>query len=145
MDTGISWAKRLSEVSRESPLTVYSSLMMSLHQEWQFVYCATPGVVPLYEPLEASLRDGFLLVLLGTRIENATGYLCKCITWGVKGVGIGIPDPTQTSPENFDTSDHCYDVLTASMISGEELDTRKHENQVREGRNAVQERRVHRE
>ena len=48
----------------------------------------------------------------------------------MKREGIGIPYPTQTAPANFDTSEHCCEVLTEYMINGEALYLRSHTNQV---------------
>ena len=69
-------------------------------------------------------------------IEEVTDSLRKQITWGVKRAGIGIPDPTQTAPANFETPEHCCEVLTASLLNGEALDLRAHATQVKEGRDA---------
>ena len=55
------------------------------------------------------------------------------IKWGVKRVGIGISEFTQTAPDNFETSYNCYEVLTDSLLNGEALYIRAHTNQVREG------------
>ena len=60
----------------------------------------------------------------------------------MKRAGIGIPDPTQTILANFETSENCCEVLTASLLNGEALDLREHATQVREGRKAGRGRRV---
>ena len=57
----------------------------------------------------------------------------------MKRVGIGIPDPTQTSSATFDTSEHFCDVFTASLINGEALNIRAHAPQVDYGREVGQE------
>ena len=58
---------------------------------------------------------------------------------------IGIPDPIQTTPDTFETSKHCCEVLTASLNNIKALDLREHATQLREGSDAGQERRVDRE
>ena len=78
-----------------------------------FFQRVTPGLGTLFVPLEVAFRDNFLPSLLGGRIDKVTYSLDKYITWGVKRAGIGITDPTQTAPANFETSEHCFEVLTA--------------------------------
>ena len=53
--------------------------------------------------------------------------------------GIGIPDPIKTSPTNFETLEHCCEVLTASLIDGEALDLRAHSTKMKEGRESGRE------
>ena len=55
---------------------------MALHQEGKFFQGTTPGVGPLFVPLEGTLREIFILDLLGGRQEEVTEYLRKRITWG---------------------------------------------------------------
>ena len=38
------------------------------------------------------------------RREYINDFLLKIIIWGVKWAGIGIPDPTQTTPTNLETT-----------------------------------------
>ena len=79
---------------------------MLLQQKWQFVQHVTPGVGPLFAPLEEAFRNEFILDLLGFRREEVTDSLHKSITWGVKWAVIGISKLTQTTTTNFKTSEH---------------------------------------
>ena len=58
---------------------------------------------------------------------------------------IGIPDPTQTATDKFETLEHCCEVLTDSIIKGKATYLRAHDTQTREGREAGRDRRVDRE
>ena len=83
------------------------------------MYDAQPHCVgTLFASLEVALRDECLLYLLGYRRKEATESLHKRITWGAKQAGIEIPDPTQTANANFKTSEHCCEVLNASLLNG---------------------------
>ena len=55
---------------------------------------------------------------------------------------IGIPYLTYTTPNNFETSNHRYEVLVASLLNGEVLNLRSHTTLVKEGSEAVQDRRL---
>ena len=58
---------------------------------------------------------------------------------------IGIPYPTQTAPDRFETLKHCCEVLTASLINGYALGLKAHVTQVREGSEIGRDSRVDRE
>ena len=64
----------------------------------------TPSVGTLFLPLEKALIEDFLPALLGVNREEVTKSLFRRITCGVNRASIGIPDPTNTSPDNFETS-----------------------------------------
>ena len=51
------------------------------------------------------------------RREDINYFLLKRIIWGVKWAGIGIPDPTQTTPTNSETTEHFFEVLPASFLN----------------------------
>ena len=73
----------------------------------EFFQRRTPSVGALFAPLEEALIEDFIPALLGVNREEVTGSLFRRITWGVNRARIGIPDPTNTSPDNFETSYHC--------------------------------------
>ena len=77
---------------------------MSLHEEWKFVQYITPIDGTLFAPLQMASGGGFIPYLLRGGREEVTDYLCNMIIWVVKREGIGIPDPTQTAPVNFEMS-----------------------------------------
>ena len=144
VDTWVAGVKHLAGFVRSSHHKAYGGLTMSLHQEWNFVQHITPGVRSLFTTLEAALRDDFLPALIGGRREEVTDSLRKRITWGVERKGIGIPYPTQTAPENFEMAEHCCEVLPDSLLNREAMDFISHSTQVKEGREAGQERRADR-
>ena len=80
------------------------------------------------------MRGNFFLSLLGLIREEFTDSLRKRITWGANWAVIGILDPTQSTPTNFEISEHFCGVSTDSLINGEALDIRAQVTQVREGR-----------
>ena len=59
--------------------------------------------------------------------------------------GIGIPEPAQTAPVNFETQDQCCEILNVSLLNREAPDLRAHETRVRKGSGEGRERRVDRE
>ena len=99
-----------------------------LQQEWQFAQNKTPGVGNLFVTLETALRDDFLPDLLGVRRKEATYFLRKQITWGVKQEGIGIQHPTQTTPANFEILENCCEFFITSLLIEEAMDIRAHGN-----------------
>ena len=103
METWVAGLKRLAGCTKLFPQSAYAGLAMLLQQEWKFSQRVTPSVGTLFAPLEAKFREKCHPTLLGVRIEEFTYSLYKRITWGVNQAGIGIPDPTQTSPANFET------------------------------------------
>ena len=68
-------------------------------------------------PLELAFREYFIVYLMEGRIDEFIDCLCNCITWVVKRAGIGISYPTHTAPDKFEMSEHCCEVLTASLIN----------------------------
>ena len=99
---------------------------MLLQKEWQFFQHVSPSAGNLFAALEAALRENFLPPLLGGRIEELTELLCKRINWDMNWAGIWIPYLNQTAPDNFETSEHCCEVLTASLLVRKALDLRAH-------------------
>ena len=57
---------------------------MSLQKECQFIQRVTPGVGPLFAPLEETLWDTFIPDLSGGIIEEVADYLCNLTACGVK-------------------------------------------------------------
>ena len=90
-----------------------------------------PDVEPIFVPLETAFRDGFHPYLLGGSISKVSDSLCKWITWVLNWSAIGIPDPTQTAPANFDTLENCCVVLNDYLINKEALYLRAHITQLR--------------
>ena len=131
VETWVAGVKHLTVFARASHQTAYSRLTMSLQQEWKFVHNLTPSVRPLFETLEVHLRDTFLPELMGGRREEVTDSLHKKISWGVKRKVIGIPDPTQTTPDNFEMVEHCCEILTDSLLNIEAMDIISHTTQVK--------------
>ena len=89
--------------------------------------------------------EDFLPAMLGVRREEVTETLFRRITWGVNQAGIGIPDPTHTTPSNFDTLEHYCEFLTEYLMGVEELNLRAHKNKMREGNESGRERGVYRQ
>ena len=145
METWVAGVKRLDVFSIIPIQTAYVSLKMSLQKDWQFFQSITPRFGSLFVPLEVTLRNNFILTLLGGIRDEVTDLLCKWITWGVKRAGIVIPDHIQTETNNFEISENCCKVLNNSLLNEKALDTRKHATQVREGCNTGRERRFDRE
>ena len=145
MENWVDWVKRLAGFARASNQTAYARMKISLQQEWNFVQRVTPGIGTIFASLDASLRYDFFPDMLGERIEEITDFLHKQITWAVKQAGIGIPDPNQTVPTNFETLEHCYEILTPSTTNGEALNLRAHTSQVRKGRDVGMDSRVNRD
>ena len=57
VETWLVGVKCLARFAREPPQPSYAGLMVSLQQKWQFVQSATPGVGPLFVPLDAALGE----------------------------------------------------------------------------------------
>ena len=70
--------------------------------------------------------------MLWGRKDEATNLISKRIIWGAKRAGIGIPEPTQTATANFEMSEHCCEVLNASLLNGDALDIKEHSNHIRD-------------
>ena len=65
METLVAGVKHLVMFAIFFPQAFYTSLMMSLQQEWQFSNHVTRIVGTLFASLEEELRNDFLLDLLG--------------------------------------------------------------------------------
>ena len=49
----------------------------------------------------------------------------------MKWAGIDIQDPTYTVPDNFETLEHCCEIINTPLLNGEALDIRENSTQVR--------------
>ena len=78
------------------------------------------------------MRDNCLPDLLRGRREEVTDSLWNLIPLGVKWAGIGITYPTHTATANFEMSEHCCEVLNASLLNGDALDIKEHSNHIRD-------------
>ena len=110
-----------------------SGLTISLWMQWHLFHIMTPIVGTLFAPLGTALRDYLLLALPGFITGEVTYTRYKLTTWGLKQACVGVPDPTHTSPTNFDMPEHFCGVLITSMINGVVIDIRPHATHVREG------------
>ena len=108
------WAESvetLARVSCKHLQSAYAGLQKSLHQEWAFVQRVTPGIGDAFGPAEKALRVTFVSALF-----EGLGYSVpeRGVTrLPVKQVGLALPDPTQTAPENWTTS--C--VITGHLVA----------------------------
>ena len=65
------------------PQAAYAGLKMALQKEWKFLQSITPGIGPLFAPLEEFLREDFLPYLLGGPKEEVPDPRRNRNTWGV--------------------------------------------------------------
>ena len=105
---------------------------MSIQQEWKCFESITPGVGPLYAPLEVAITKDFLQALLEGWKNEVIDYLWQRTAWGVNRSGTGIPDPILTVTSNFNMSKQWCKVLMDYHLNGEALDLSSHTTQVKE-------------
>ena len=83
----------------------------SLQPEWAFVQRFTPVIGDPFRPLEQALRGAFIPVLFQVIREGTPGRGVTHLS--VKQVGLALPDPTKTAPENWTAS--C--VITGNLVT----------------------------
>ena len=103
--------KTLAGVARKHPQSAYAGLENSLQQEWAFVQRVTPGISNAFGPAEEEIAKAFLPALFEGAGDGAPGR--EITRLPVKQVGMALPYPTQTAPENWQAS--C--VITGHLVS----------------------------
>ena len=88
----------LARVSRKHPQSAYAGLQNSLQQEWTSVQQVTLGIVDAFGPVEKALRETFEPALFDGLRDGVSERGVTRLP--VKQVGLYLPDPTQTAPEN---------------------------------------------
>ena len=101
----------LAGVSHKHPQSAYAGLQKSLQQEWAFVQRVTPGVGEALVPVEEALQEIFVPALFRGLSE---GLLKRNNTrLPMNQVGLDLPDPVQTPPENWTASF----VITGHLVT----------------------------
>ena len=80
------------------PQSAYAGLQKSLQQEWYFVQRVTPGVGAAFGPAEEALREVFVPALFRGLTKGLP--MRENTRLSVKKVGLAIPDPVKTAPQN---------------------------------------------
>ena len=128
----------LAGVSRKYLQSAYAGLQKSLQKEWAFVQWVTPGVGDAFRPVETALKETFVPALfegLGKGIPDR-----GVTSLPAKQAGLALPEPSQTSPENW--TEYCVITghLVAALRGQVEFRTSDHSACLREGRTAVRRR-----
>ena len=92
-------------------------MQKSLQQEWQFVQRVTPGVGPLFQPVEERVRDQFIPAVFHCKVEEIPDRAITCLP--CKQPGTALPDPTSTSESNFQASASMTSYLVEAMGGGQ--------------------------
>ena len=101
----------LAGVARKHPQSAYAGLQKSLQQEWAFVQWVNPGISDAFGPVEEEIAKAFLPALFEGVGDGAPGREITRLPF--KQAGMALPDPTQTSPANWQAS--C--VITGHLVS----------------------------
>jgi hypothetical protein len=98
----------LAKVAKRYPQTDYAGLRKSIQQEWQYLQRIVSNCGPALEPVKEALQTVFLPALL-----EATKDECqrKLTTISVRQAGLDLPNPVQSTPACFATSEACTSLL----------------------------------
>ena len=129
------YVETLVGVSRKHPQYAYSELQKSLQQEWAFVQRVTLGIGNTFGPMEKALKENFVPTLFKGLEDGVPERGVTLLT--VKQVGLALPDPTQTAPENWTASCVITGHLVEALMGQVEFRTIDHSACFWEGRTAV--------
>ena len=119
------WVKALGRIATRFPKTAYAGLVKALQNEWTYLQQTTTGSGSLYTPIEKVITEDFLPALLG---QATTGQTMRNQTaLAVKRAGLGIPNPTTTTGENYSASIDCSELLVESLLTGEPINIVAHQ------------------
>ena len=92
----------LAGVAHKHPQSAYAGLQNSLQQEWAFLQRVAPGLGEAFSPVEEALPEIFVPALFKSLREGVPEH--KNTRLPVKQVGLALPDPVQTAPDNWTAS-----------------------------------------
>ena len=98
----------------------------------------TPDIGNSFGPLETALRDVLLHVLFQGVGKGTLGQGVTRLS--VKQMGMSLPDPTKTAPENWTASCVITGHIVALIRVQEEFSTADYDAYMREGREEMRER-----
>ena len=93
------------------PQTAYTGLNTSLQKEWAFVQRVIPGIEIAFQEVKDEIRDTFLPALVQRATYQIPGMEINGLP--VKQDGISLPNPTNTTSENWTAS--C--VITGHLVA----------------------------
>ena len=95
--------ERLAMVAtKNQPHAAFTGFTKSLQHEWTFIQRVISGIGHLFQDLESKIRTKLLPALLDETAINDT--ILDLIALPVRFSGMGVPDPTTTSAQNFEQS-----------------------------------------
>ena len=112
--------KALGRIATCFPQTAYTGLVKALQNEWTYLQWVTTGSGNLYAPIEKAITEDFLPALLGQ--ANIGQTIRDQTALAVKRAGLGIPNPTTTTGDNYSASIDCSKLLVESVLTGEPID-----------------------
>ena len=116
--------KALGKIATRFPQTAYAGLVKALQNEWKYLQRVTTGSGSLYAPIEKAITKVFLPAVLGQATIGQT--MRKQTALAVKRAGLGIPNPTTTTGDNYSASVNCSKLLVESLLTGEPIDIVAH-------------------
>jgi len=115
--------QQLAQVAPQFPQMAHAGLSKSLQHEWQYLQRVIPDVGPTLAPIEAALTETFLPALL-VATDEETKCLCELTTLPIHHVGMGIPNPENSTSTCYGSSQQLMDLLMQSLAAGTELRVR---------------------
>jgi hypothetical protein len=85
------------------PQNAFAGLQKSLQHEWQFVQRVIDNIGDCFVDVKDSISNVFLQALCGESLQNCD-YRRKLAALPIKYAGLGIPDPSVTSEDNYEAS-----------------------------------------
>ena len=120
----IEFVKTLLGVACKHSQYDYGGLQKSLQQEWAFVQQFTPNTGDSFVLVEQVLRDIFITALYQGLGEGTPGRGITHLP--MKQMGLALPDPTKTAPENWTAPCVITGHLVAVLTVQEEYRTTDH-------------------
>ena len=105
----------LGNIAKRFPQTAYAGLVKALQNEWTYLQRVTTGHGSLYEPIKKAIREYFLPTLLDQ--TNIGEKMRNYIVLAVNRDGLGIPDPTRSTADNYTASVDCCKLLVESLLT----------------------------
>jgi hypothetical protein len=132
----VAGTKTLARIAVRFPQTDYAGLLSSLQAEWQYICCVVPRAGQYLEPVELTLCEKFIPVLLQVS-EPVDDVFCQLLSHRVKMGGIAIKNLVTSAPQLHQCLMDASSFLVKALHNGGVLNAKAHKAVVKAAENAA--------
>ena len=131
VDKWVVGIKALAKVAGKYPQSAFFGFSQSLQAEWQYLCRIVPGVGKHLQPVEDAIKTFMIPALFDLPASEMKDDFRLLLEHGVKQGGMNLRNPCKNADRLHQASEEASEVLVASLLGNDNLDSVEHKICVR--------------